>query len=57
MKEFEEEPAAYRVFCPKGHKYDYLLFSDIIDAQDQSDVFAIEDNFKVKVEPLYAKKL
>lgn len=54
----EPEPSAWRVLCPKGHEYDFLVFPDENDAVAVADEFndVSDDGWVTSAEPLFARK-
>lgn len=54
----EPEPSAWRVLCPKGHEYDFLVFPDENDAVAVADEFndVSDDGWVTSAEPLFARQ-
>ena len=53
----EHECVAYRVVCPRGHEYEFLLFAALNEAYDQCADFVDAADWDVKPEPLYVRRL
>lgn len=59
LPEFETNPSAWRVFCPPGHEFDFMVFHDQEHAEIRADEFnddLPEGQTLYNAEPLYARR-
>jgi len=59
MEKKTEEPWAYAVYCPKGHEFDYLVFIERQDAENEvcdQDIYLEGGALVPKIIPLYPRE-